>query len=102
MTAASACLPHEPGRSSIATSLDGSPLPLRWDPSMPSTFAALLSRLFRCISRAPYAAFLSICRTRIDHSFDGGDDEILFTHFAPPLAADGLSRFTADTQFLAT
>jgi hypothetical protein len=30
-----------------------------------------------------------------NHAFEGGDDEIIFTHFAPPLAADGLSRFTA-------
>jgi hypothetical protein len=37
---------------------------------------------------------------RTNHAFEGGDDEILFTHFVPPLAAGGLSHFTADTHFL--
>jgi hypothetical protein len=63
-------------------------------------FAVLLLHLFRCIDRAQSAAPFSSCRTRTKHAFQGGDDEITITHFAPPLAADGLSRFTADTHLL--
>ncbi|OWK21544.1 hypothetical protein AJ88_17145 [Mesorhizobium amorphae CCBAU 01583] len=90
MTVASTCLPQALSpRCLPAASPAGSPL--RSNPSMTSTFAILLPRSFRNTSRLRHAALLSLPH-RVNHAFDGGDDEILFTHFAPPRRTVGLIR----------
>ncbi len=80
--------------------LAGSPLPISLRPLMSSQVGILPLHPFRCISCARHAAPFSLCRTCTNNAFEGGDDETNFTHFAPPLAAGGLSRFTAYTHVL--